>query len=703
MFKRFIFVGAATLLATACPSGPKEVEKPVPTGDDTTDVGPKPDDGDTIVKPTPDKPAPEPDKKPGATPEQVAAFTARCRAGIETARAKLAEIKAVQGKRTVANTLEPYNALSIGIDASNSMSGLMQSVHPAAEIRDAARACEQEVSSFVTDLGLDRDLYQAVKTVDLKGADKDTKRLVAHRLRDFRRAGVDKDDATRARIKELNDELTKIGQEFMKNIADDVRSISLDSAADMDGLPADYIKAHRPGKDGKISINTTYPDYIPFMSYATSGKLRKQLYMQYMTRAGDANEALLKQILTLRAEKAKLLGYKTWADYITEDKMMKSGANAAAFIERVVKISGPRAKKDYEELLARKKKDDPAATAVEDWEKAYYETKVKTEQYAYDPQAVRPYFEYTEVEKGLLDITSKMYGISYVAAVDPELWYPGVTVYDVMRDGNKIGRIYLDMHPREGKYSHAAQFTKQSGAKGVQLPEGVLVCNLPDPKDGPAFMEHDDVTTMFHEFGHLMHHILGGQQHWIDQAGVATEWDFVEAPSQMFEEWAWNLETLSTFAKNPKGEVIPKDLVDHMLRARDFGLGIQTRQQMFYAAISLNFHTADPAKLDMTAEIKRLKAKYTPFAFVDGTKFESSFGHLEGYTALYYTYMWSLVIAKDMFTPFAKNGLLNTTWTYRYRDKILAPGGTKDAADLVKDFLGRPFNYKAFEKYLGGS
>jgi thimet oligopeptidase len=257
------------------------------------------------------------------------------------------------------------------------------------------------------------------------------------------------------------------------------------------------------------------------------------------------------------------------------------------------------------------------------------------------------------------------------------------------------------MHPRAGKYKHAAQFTKKSGVAGVQLPEGVLVCNLPDPKDGQALMEHDDVETMFHEFGHLMHHVLGGNQRWISQAGVATEWDFVEAPSQMFEEWAWNHDTLSTFAKHvDSGEVIPKELVANMRRAKDFGLGVQTRQQMFYAAISLNFHTADPAKLDMTAEVKRLKAKYTPFGFVEGTKFHSNFGHLEGYTALYYTYMWSLVIAKDILTPFLKHGLMNTAWTYKYRDKILAAGGTKDAADLVKDFLGRPFNYKAFEAYL---
>ena len=411
-----------------------------------------------------------------------------------------------------------------------------------------------------------------------------------------------------------------------------------------------------------------------------------------------------KQILTLRAEKATLLGYANWADYATEDKMMKSGKNAAKFIERVVKVAHKRAMRDYAELLRWKKKHmDSHATRVEDYEKSYIENKVKAESYGYNAQDVRPYFPYNEVEKGLLAITAEMYGIQYLPATDAELWHEDVRAFDVMKDGKKIGRIFLDMHPREGKYQHAAQFTLRSGVKGEQLPEGVLVCNLPNPRtDPPALMEHDDVVTMFHEFGHLMHHILGGQtQRWIDQSGVATEWDFVEAPSQMFEEWAWNDETLERFARNYKtGEVIPKDLVARMRKADKFGIGLQTVQQMFYASVSLQFHTLDPAKLDIGAEVKKLQEKYTPFRFVDGTSFATNFGHLNGYSALYYTYMWSLVIAKDMLTPFKAHGLMNPEWDHRYRDTILAPGGTKDAAVLVHDFLGRDFNFKAFEDYL---
>jgi thimet oligopeptidase len=194
--------------------------------------------------------------------------------------------------------------------------------------------------------------------------------------------------------------------------------------------------------------------------------------------------------------------------------------------------------------------------------------------------------------------------------------------------------------------------------------------------------------------------VLGGSHHWIRHSGVATEHDFVEAPSQMFEEWAWSHATLSRFAKNAGGEVIPEALVERMRKADKFGVGIQTLQQMFYASISLRFHTVEPDKLDQLEEVKKLQAKYTPFRYVEGTRFHTSFGHLMGYSAMYYTYMWSLVIAKDLLTPFSKKGLMTTDVTYAYRDKVLVPGGSKDAAVLVKDFLGRDYNFKAFEKYL---
>jgi thimet oligopeptidase len=652
----------------------------------------------------PTKPQSETEASAAQTNESPAEkFARECREGLERARALLPTIGAVEGARTVENTLVPYNQMLVEVERSSATAGLIHSVHPDKAIRDAAETCEQEAAAFVNELKLNRDIYDAFAGLDTSKMDADTARLVTRALRDFRRAGVDKDEATRKRIKEIDDELVVLGQQFSRNIVDDVRHVAVSSPADLKGLPQDYIASHKPNDKGEIVITTNYPDYIPFMSYAESGELRRQLYVASRARGDRTNADVLVKILKLRAEKVKLLGYASWADYATEDKMMKTGKSAADFIERVVRTAQKRAGRDYAELLRYKQKTiDRSANRVDDHEKSFLENKVKAQSYSYDSQEVRPYFPYRQVEQGLLDITAEMFGIQYRPAADADIWHQDVRAFDVMRGSEKVGRIFLDMHPREGKYQHAAQFTLRSGVRGVQLPEGVLVCNFPNPRtEPPALMEHDDVVTMFHEFGHLMHHVLGGQQRWIEQSGVATEWDFVEAPSQMFEEWAWTHDTLRRFARHHEtGAVIPEELVLRMRKADKFGIGLQTVQQMFYASVSLRFHTLDPSRLDMPSEVRRLQEKYTPFKFVEGTSFHTNFGHLNGYSALYYTYMWSLVIAKDLLTPFHQHGLMNPQWTFRYRDMILARGGTRDAADLVKEFLGRDFSFDAFEDYL---
>jgi thimet oligopeptidase len=628
-------------------------------------------------------------------------FRNECLAGLQRAQALRPQIVS-SSARTIDEALALYNQLLTAASASNALAGLMSEVHPDEAIRDVARECEQEVSKFYSALAVDRDMYDAVAAVDVSAADADTQRFHAHTLRDYRRAGVDRPPEIRARLEKIDEELTKLGQTFGKTISEDVRAIEITDPNRLAGLPADFVASHPPDAEGKIRISTDHPDYSPFMTYADDDALREELYVAFRSRGDHGNEEVLEQILMLRAEKAGLLGFADWADYITADKMIGSGKSASEFIERVWKLAAPRADQDYTELLRQLKTVDAKATVVKDWQKVWLENLVKRDRYEVDASVVRQFFPYDRVLQGLLAITSEIFDLSYVPVTDFTPWHASVLTYDVVRGGEKLGRIYLDMHPRDGKYKHAAQFPLKDGVRGVQLPEGVLVCNFPQPTaTDPGLLEHDDVVTMFHEFGHLMHHVLGGHQKWITQSGVATEWDFVEAPSQMFEEWAWRHDTLARFARHHEtGEVIPETLVEKMRRADKFGLGTQTVQQIFYAAISLGFHRADPAKLDQLAEVKKLQRKYTPFAYVPGTKFHASFGHLVGYSAMYYTYQWSLVIAKDLLTPFADRGLMATDVTFAYRDKVLVPGGSRDAAQLVKDFLGREYDFGAYERFL---
>jgi thimet oligopeptidase len=305
----------------------------------------------------------------------------------------------------------------------------------------------------------------------------------------------------------------------------------------------------------------------------------------------------------------------------------------------------------------------------------------------------------------VLDVSGKLFDISYRSVEKALVWHPDVRTFDVIagpsfgeRAGKSLGRIYLDLHPREAKFKHAAQFTVISGQAGHRLPEGALLCNFPKPG---GLMEYGDVRTLFHEFGHLVHHVLGGNTRWAANSGVRTEQDFVEAPSQMLEEWVRDAGVLQGFARHVKtGQPIPAKMVKQLRIAGDFGKGLEVRRQMFLAATSLHLHDRDARGLDSTALTGEMMSRYGTFPYVPGTYPQTSFGHLNGYSAVYYTYMWSLVIAKDLFTPFERKGVFDPGTAARYRRTILEQGGGKPAADLVADFLGRPYDFKAYEAWL---
>jgi thimet oligopeptidase len=629
-----------------------------------------------------------------------AEFTAGCRRDMERARAEAERAKAAPAPPDVGATLRAFDAAFAALGEAAARASLARNVHPDPGMRDAAEAAEQEVDALSTELSLDRGLYVALVALDASGEDGATRYLLKKSLRDFRRAGVDRDDATRARVRALREELVRIGQEFGRNIKDDVRRIDLDPA-ELEGLPEDWKRAHPVGEDGKVTVTTDNTDYVPFMTYARSERAREALWRLYRLRGHPKNLDVLSRMLTRRAELARVLGYASWAAYVTEDKMIGSAEAASEFVEKIARAAEARMGRDHAQLLARKRKDVPGAERVEPWDSAWLQERVKAEQYGFDSQSVRPYFEYGRVKDGVLSVTGRLFGISY-RRVEAPVWHPEVQAYDVAEDGRTLGRIYLDMHPRDGKYKHYAQFTLSSGQRGVRLPEGVLVCNFPRPAPGaPALMEHGDVKTFFHEFGHLLHHVLGGHTRWAAHSGVATEWDFVEAPSQMLEEWVWDPGVLATFATHVEtGEPIPAALVRRMKAADEYGKGLMVRQQMFYAATSLELHRRDPDALDTTALVAEMQERYTPFRHVEGTYFHESFGHLDGYSAIYYTYMWSLVISKDLFGPFREAGLMDAAVARRYRQAILEAGGSKPAAELVQDFLGRPHSFAAYEQWL---
>jgi len=629
------------------------------------------------------------------------AFRTQCEAELGNAREAMDRVLAVKGTHTVENTLSPYNEMMLHADNAAYMAGLMEVAHPDSTFRTAAESVTQKAQKFLSDASLNRGLYDAVGAVNVKKADPDTRFLVERTLRDFRRAGVDKDEATRARIAALRDQLVLIGQEFDRNIRNDSRTISV-SASDLDGLPEDFLQSHKPGPDGKITLSIEYPDRFPVMKYAKNEEVRHRLSLESRNRAYPQNMAVLDSLFAKRYELARLLGYRTWADYITEDKMIRTPKRAAEFLDKVGALVAEQSKREYGVYLKRKREDDPKAAAVQNWEVSYYGNLIRKRDYDFDAQTARPYFAFDRVKQGVLDVTSRIFGVTYKRIENAVVWDPSVEAYEVYEGDRLLGRFFFDLHPRPGKFNHAAQFTIRQGCAGIQLPEAALVCNLPGGKPGdPGLMEHADVVTFFHEFGHLLHTIFGGGQRWEPIAGMSTEWDFVEAPSQMLEEWAWYPSSLQTFAKHYQtGEPIPAAMVDKMRRADAFGRGIDRGFQAYLSEVSLHLYDRPPAQVNSDSVVAQAERAIVPFPPIPNTHMQCSFGHLDGYSAIYYTYLWSQVIAKDLFTRFDREHLLEPTVPTRYRKTVLAPGGSKPADTLVRDFLKREFNTKAFDAYV---
>ncbi len=630
------------------------------------------------------------------SPEKISSV---CQAEIDAMDTGIDALETFGGEPTIENYLEAFNAQMVSVSNLAMATNTLGVMHPDEDIRAAADACRSSLTPIFSELNMSRPIYERMSAVDLSRADADTRRSVDKYLLTFKLSGVDKDEETRARIKALNEEIFEIGQEFERNIREAVEVMELDSVEQLAGLPQDYIDAHPPNEDGKIEINTTYPDLFPFMDYAESDALRRQLLGLFNNRAYPENDAVLMKLLEKRYELAQLLGFDNYAQLVTADKMVGNPERVETFLDELTSYTEEAQQAEYDVLLARLRQIEPDAEKVESWQRRYLMEKVTTEQFEVDSKLVREYFNFNDTREGILTMVQDLFRVQF-KPWDTEVWHEDVTAHEMWDGERLIGRFYLDMHPRDGKYQHAAVFPRRTGISGVQAPVATLVCNFPE---GDDLMQHDQVVTFLHEFGHLIHNLFAGHHRWDNVSGINTEWDFVEAPSQMLQEWVWDYETIEPFARNSDGEPIPRELLDRMIAARDFGLGLGTRRQLSYAALSMALYNRSPEGLDIKALSDEITARYTAFDPMPDGHFFASFGHLNGYSAIYYTYQWSLAIATDMFTRFQEEGLRNVETAGEYRDMVLAQGGAKPAAELVTDFLGREISFKPYADRLSGA
>ena len=622
---------------------------------------------------------------------------------IARARQSLDQLLAVRGPRTTANTLRPYDDMLAELNTAAEEASVLAAVHPDDAVRRAGDELERKAVGIAGEIQLRSDVFSALTAIRSDGLDADTRYFLAREIAQLKRMGVDRPAETRAKLQKLRDELTAIMAEFQRNIREGQRRWTV-SAADLSGLPGDFVARHAPDSTGAITLTTDNVDARPVLTYATKEDVRKRMYIESYTVAYPKNIVVLDRMLAIRGEIARLLGYPNWASYDMASRMAGDVKTVSSFIDRVVAAASPKATREAAELLALKQRDTPGAS-LQVWDRTYYAESVRRASYDFDSQSLRPYLSFDRVLGGVFDVTGRIFGLTFRQVSTIPVWHPSVLVYEILDGARMVGRVYLDLHPRANKSATSASVTTvRQGVEGRHLPEAVLVASLPGGQPGdPGLMTHDEVRTLFHEFGHVVHRMVGGHRRWAGLSSVTMERDFVEAPSQMLEEWLWDPATLASFAKHYQtGEPVPPRLVMQMRRASEFGQGLEVKGQMVFARASLAYHDRDPAKVDTTALWKEIHNRYLPYPHVEGTYRQAVFVHLgnPGYASAYYTYMWALVIAKDLFSAFDGRNLMEPGLASRYMNTVLAAGSSKPAADLVRQFLGRPFNFTAWQNWL---
>ncbi|HEX6705515.1 MAG TPA: M3 family metallopeptidase [Albitalea sp.] len=621
----------------------------------------------------------------------AAAIKADCDRQLALAGTRL---RALERRPADARWLGASDELSAFLDDASGPVYLVMNVHPDKSVRDAAQACVMRWQDFTSTMGLNEKLYRAALKV--KPADAVDREFMKSAIEGFEDAGVGLPADKRPRAKEINDRITDLGQQFNRNVRDDTTKVPF-SVEELAGVPESVWKNAPRDAEGHVLLALDYPVYFPVMERAEKASTRERMWRARSGLGGDANLKLLGEIAQLRREYARLFGFSSYADFILRRRMAENTANAQRFLDEVKAVLTERELRDIAELREAKSRHlgSPLdATRIDRWDVSFYTERVRRERYTVDQEAFRPYFPPQESLQFVMKVAEQMMGIRY-ARVPAKAWHDDVQAYAVSdaKTGKPLASLYVDMYPREGKYKHAAVFSYRNGSTRLnRVPQAALVVNM-DRKG----LSLDELETLLHEFGHALHNNLSATRH-SSQAGTSVLRDFVEAPSQMLEDWVYDKKVLKLFAQVcPACKQVPDEMIDKALVARDYGKGIKEGRQHFYANFDLALHSADaPEPMALWARMEGA----TPLGHVEGTKGPAAFSHVAGgYAAGYYGYLWSKVVALDLRTAF--NGdRLDPVVGMRYRQKVIGQGSQHPPKELVRDFLGRETNSKAFFEWL---
>lgn len=582
-----------------------------------------------------------------------------------------------------------------------------QNVHPDSQLRDAAQKSSVAHQAWAVERQYDEKVYGLTQSLakNLKSLEKDEKKFLDDLLTDYRRLGLDLPKDKQEKLQGLQKEIGELAIQFSKNIQESNLCLWVERS-ELQGLPEDFINSLQQ-KDNLYRVSLEYPEYLPTMEYAEKESLREKLFRLKLSVAADENPELLGKVLKKRQEVAKLLGYSSWAAYVTEKRMAKSPERVIEFLEQIHQKIQKNFQTEKEELTERKRKhlNNPKAE-LQIWDVSFYKSRKIKEDFAVDSLEIKKYFPLNQILPRMFALFEKLFSLQIEENKGEfPTWHKEVRHYLVKdRSGDFIGSFYLDLHPREGKYQHAAAFSlvhgRQISETEYQAPLSAMVCNFPrGTKDKPATLSHSDVETLFHEFGHILHGILT-KARFLEQSGTNVARDFVEAPSQVLENWVWEKESLQDLSSHfETGEPLPSELIEKMKAAKNFGLALHMCRQLSFGLTDMKLH-AESSFEDAEDLYRETTAKvFLPVP--EDSQFLAGFGHLMGYDAGYYGYAWADVMAADLFAVFKSKGILDETMGRKLREEIYEPGSSREENTSLEAFLGRSLSPEAFFQSIG--
>ncbi|MFH2202053.1 MAG: M3 family metallopeptidase [Elusimicrobiota bacterium] len=634
-------------------------------------------------------------------------LTRICERAVESTDRRLNALEGLAVERRAFAAAEEFDRVVSDLKAATAAAAFLKYVSTDKQVREASHDCETKVQKYLIDVYGRQGLYAAFKELAAADGDLevDERRLLEMTVRDFERLGQGLAPVKHARYLLLSKLLVEMKGRFGRNLSRDQGFLAV-REKELAGLPEDYVKRLEKWHYDTRKVSLEYPDYTPFMQYAEDEGARRRLDTRMKNRAAPENVVLLEEILALRRRLAGLLGYPSYAAYVLEERVARKPRKVASFLKRMLRRLKKTGDAELAELLALKRERQPGAASFYSWDYFYYHRLLRERRYGLDDEKIREYFPLDTVLTGMFGVAEELFGVRITTTDAAGLWHPLVREYE-LRDtggGEPLGSFYLDPHPRDGKYKHAAAFMLiegrgEPGAKR-RRPVSALVTNLAKPVPGrPALLMHAEVAALFHEFGHILHQLLARTEYArLSPARVPR--DFIETPSNLFESWAWEPRTLRRISGHYRdGVPLPEETAAKLAASRGLNAGLRYLRQIFYATIDQDYHGRRPA--DTTTAYRRAYEDIGMIRLAPDTYPQAGFGYLMGYAAGYYGYMWSEVYAADLFADLTRDELYDARRGRRLRETLLEPGYGAEPSVLLRDYLGRKPDDKALLRAIG--